>query len=94
VGGDRADLNPINDKRETKDDRGIGSFLFWTFLVAVTYILSTGPAAWISRKFDNSQATSFLGTIYAPAASLLLDTPLRPFGVWYLGKWIDLYPVI
>src|SRR5215510_7070507 len=40
----------MKDEHEVRESRGIGSFVIWTFIVIVAYLLSTGPAALIDKK--------------------------------------------
>jgi hypothetical protein len=73
-----------------KTDKKKAGIAFWAtvvFVAAVVYVLSLGPAAWLSerRLLSNPAMT----TIYAPVFAVYDHgpSPIRRATDWYLALW-------
>ena len=64
---------------------------FWLMGGALVYVLSYGPAVWLEPKVESKSARSLIEAAFAPAGFVLFDTPLRPFGVWYVSMWVPVH---
>ena len=86
-------------KRTEEGGRSRGREMLWSSLLwaiggFAVYVLSYGPVVWIEPKIGSKQVRSILEGTYAPANYVLFETPLRPFGDWYVSMWVDLSPVV
>jgi hypothetical protein len=71
---------------ETKPSRGLGSYVVWGFVVvALLYVLSSGPAWRLSIKFNDLRYL----TIYKPLIKAASDvkSPFRRPLIWYWHIW-------
>jgi hypothetical protein len=67
------------------------SFSFWLLGGVLVYVLSYGPAVWLEPKIESKNIRSLMESAFVPAGYLLFNTPLRPFGVWYVSKWVPVH---
>jgi len=56
----------------------------------LVYLFSYGPAVWIEPSIENKNIRSVLESVFVPAGYVLFETPLRPFGVWYVSRWVPI----
>lgn len=78
---------PAETREETRRSRGFGSYVFWTVMVLVLYVLSWGPFVMMERKGIWERPPVLLEGFYFPIYWAYSETVLhKPVGM-YLRLW-------
>ena len=78
--------NAPETETESKQSRGLGSYVAWVFVVVMVYVLNSGPG--FRSALKNPKWLAATRVVYWPLVNAYLHTPLRrPLGMyWHL--WI------